>query len=307
MLAKLYSTISAQEGADLIPNVYLGGALEANDSFVLKNSKTTKMRPIESVGDAILMRGIRGLDCNYVGHGNSAMFTAFTDEQKEEIQIGRFKGMALGMCWNIGGKIYRIVGFDWFCGVGNGGTQTYPPETPDDVTIPHHVVVYCNRMGSAAFNANRTQSNLLYKDTWIKEQMEPGGIFFNIAAGAFGADWICKHRELLCDSADSVSGKPLHFKFTDSYMDLPSLYQYNHDWYSSDWSHYEESWCPTFPGFLVCPYYYTWNGPGAQMTRTKDGVDRVLTLNPYNTIYKAEIRQEIPFGVYFLLGKFKES
>lgn len=115
--------------------------------------------------------------------------SVFTDEQKAAIADGSFKGLFLGDYWSIGGRIWRIVDFDYWYGKG------------DAITTTHHLVImpdsvlFTSKMNNTATTAGG------YLNSFMMTESIPTAK--TIVAGAFGSSNILQHKELLTNAVQN--------------------------------------------------------------------------------------------------------
>lgn len=132
--------------------------------------------------------------------------TAVTNAQYETIYYGEFSDLFLGDYWEIGGRIWRIVDFDYWLGCGDT-----PCTTHHLVIMPDHVlyravmndtnVTTGAYVGSKMYTANLTEAK-------------------TIVNGAFTAAHILNHREYLQNAV--TNGYASAGAWFDSTVELPN-------------------------------------------------------------------------------------
>ena len=131
--------------------------------------------------------------------------TAVTAEQKAQIRAGTFKGLWLGDYWTIGGKVYRIVDFDYWLNCG------------DTAFTMHHVVVmpdkvmYSAKMNDSNVTTGGYVGSKMYTDNLADAK--------TTLESAFG-DTLLTHRSYLVNAV--TDGKPSAGAWVDSKVDLPN-------------------------------------------------------------------------------------
>lgn len=129
-----------------------------------------------------------------------------TEEQKASIRNGTFDDMFLGDYWEINGRKYRIVDFDYWYDKGDTRCTT------------HHVVVMPDSpMYTAAMHTSSSTSS-----GYVGSNMYTAGL--NNAKSTinndFSANNVLIHREFLINK--TTSGYPSAGEWTDSSVELPN-------------------------------------------------------------------------------------
>ena len=308
MLAKLYSTLSAQEGADLIPNVYDDKNSDKHDRVMVKNETTTKMINLNKLIDAIVRYGLFSFQKNMIMSENRAPYTTFSDEQKQSIRDGTFSGLSLGDTWYIGGYFYRIVGFNSFTGIGNGINQKLSAGTPHDGMVPNHVVVLCRQLARSKWEDDASKNHVLYKDCSLRKKLQPGGAIYNMVAGAFGEDWICRHRCAFPSVRDENGNSITHVADNNCYLELPTVQMFGHIFFDTKHEFSQEQLCFPMPLLAMVNYYHSWWFTAEVWTRTKRNNTGIYAQNTYNGLSLGDEHNYNAYACpYFLLGKFNET
>lgn len=132
--------------------------------------------------------------------------SVFTDEQKAAIADGSFKGLFLGDYWSIGGRIWRIVDFDYWWGKGDENTQT------------HHLIIMPDKMlFTAKMNDTDTTNGGYVGSKMSSEGLATAG---TIIKGAFGDGCMLGHRELKSNAV--TNGRPSSVAWVNSTLDIPN-------------------------------------------------------------------------------------
>lgn len=136
--------------------------------------------------------------------------TSVTTAQWTAIGNGTFKGMFVGDYWEIGGRIYRIMDFNYWLGTGD-----------TECTTNHLVIVpdknlYLQRMHSSdtttmGYNGSEMKSSGLNS---AKSTIN----------SAFGSAHILSHRELFTNA--SSNGAPSGGSWYDSTIEIPTEIQF---------------------------------------------------------------------------------
>lgn len=119
--------------------------------------------------------------------------SVFTDEQKAAIADGSFKDLFLGDYWSIGGRIWRIVDFDYWYGKGE-----------PIITIHHLAIMSDQNLLSAKMNETDTSSGG-FVGTKLYQETIPTAL--TIVEGAFGSDSILSNNARYTNGL-SADGSP---------------------------------------------------------------------------------------------------
>lgn len=132
--------------------------------------------------------------------------SAVTAAQYDKINAGTFKGMFLGDYWEIGGRIWRIVDFDYWLGCGDTSCTT------------HHLVIMPDH---ALYNAAMNDTNVT-TGAYVGSKMYTANLTEakTIVNGAFTAAHILNHREYLQNAV--TSGYASAGAWFDSTVELPN-------------------------------------------------------------------------------------
>ena len=132
--------------------------------------------------------------------------SAVTEAQYAQIRAGTFQGMFLGDYWEIGGRIWRIVDFDYWIGYG------------DTICRLHHLVIMPDR---ALYNAAMNDTNVT-TGAYVGSKMYTTNLTQakTIVNGAFTAAHILNHREYLQNAV--TNGYASGGAWMDSTVELPN-------------------------------------------------------------------------------------
>ena len=132
--------------------------------------------------------------------------SAVTAAQYAQISAGTFQGMFLGDYWEIGGRIWRIVDFDYWLGCGDTTCTTHHL-----VIMPDHVL-YNAVMNDTDVTTGAYVGSKMYTSNLTEAK--------TIVNGAFTAAHILNHREYLQNAV--VSGFASAGAWFDSTVELPN-------------------------------------------------------------------------------------
>lgn len=132
--------------------------------------------------------------------------SAVTAAQYAHISAGTFQGMFLGDYWEIGGRIWRIVDFDYWIGCGDTACKT------------HHLVIMPDH---ALYNAAMNDTNVT-TGAYVGSKMYTTNLTEakTIVNGAFTAAHILNHREYLQNAV--TNGYASGGAWFDSTVELPN-------------------------------------------------------------------------------------
>lgn len=132
--------------------------------------------------------------------------SAVTAAQYAQISAGTFQGMFLGDYWEIGGRIWRIVDFDYWIGCGDTACET------------HHLVIMPDH---ALYNAAMNDTNVT-TGAYVGSKMYTTNLTEakTIVNGAFTAAHILNHREYLHNAV--TNGYASGGAWFDSTVELPN-------------------------------------------------------------------------------------
>lgn len=207
-LAKaLFSLMTAKEIMDSININDLDRATNLNsaDSLLVRTSDGSKKIALEDAVFAMLDPVIDVPTRRCLWRGKK-LGSAVTEAQYNEIGTGKFKGIFLGDYWEIGGRIWRVVDFDYWYGCG------------DNSCVTHHLVIMPDR---ALYNSKMNESD----DTtgaYVNSAMYKTGLeeAKTIVNGAFSEDHILNHREYLQNA--TTNGYSSAGAWLDSTVELPN-------------------------------------------------------------------------------------
>lgn len=131
---------------------------------------------------------------------------AVTAAQYDQINAGTFQGMFLGDYWEIGGRIWRIVDFDYWLDCGDTACTT------------HHLVIMPDY---ALYNAAMNDTNVT-TGAYVGSKMYTTNLAEakTIVNGAFTAAHVLNHREYLQNAV--TSGYASAGAWFDSTVELPN-------------------------------------------------------------------------------------
>lgn len=132
--------------------------------------------------------------------------SAVTSAQYAQISAGTFQGMFLGDYWEIGGRIWRIVDFDYWLGCG---------DTP--CTTHHLVIMPDHTLYNAAMNDTNVTTGAYVGSKMYTTNLTNAKTIIN---GAFTAAHVLNHREYLQNAA--TSGYASAAAWFDSTVELPN-------------------------------------------------------------------------------------
>lgn len=132
--------------------------------------------------------------------------TAVTQEQYNEIEAGTFKDLFLGDYWEIGGRIWRIVDFDYWWNCGDAACTT------------HHLIIMPDH---ALYDAKMNDTNVT-TGGYVGSKMYTNYIAQakTIVNTAFTSQHILNHREYLVNAV--TNGYPSGGAWFDSTIELPN-------------------------------------------------------------------------------------
>lgn len=132
--------------------------------------------------------------------------SAVTAAQYDQINAGTFHGMFLGDYWEIGGRIWRIVDFDYWIATG------------DYTCITHHLVIMPDR---TLYNTVMNDTNVT-TGAYVGSKMRTTNLTEakTIVNGAFTATHVLSHREYLQNAV--AGGVASAGGWFDSTVDLPN-------------------------------------------------------------------------------------
>lgn len=132
--------------------------------------------------------------------------SAVTAAQYAQISAGTFQGMFLGDYWEIGGRIWRIVDFDYWLGCGDTACTT------------HHLVIMPDyALYEAAMNDTNVTTGAYVGSKMYTTNLTEAKTIVN---GAFTAAHILNHREYLQNAV--TNGYASAGAWFDSTVELPN-------------------------------------------------------------------------------------
>lgn len=132
--------------------------------------------------------------------------SAVTAAQYAQISAGTFQGMFLGDYWEIGGRIWRIVDFDYWFGSGDVACTTHHL-----VIMPDHAL-YNASMNDADVTTGAYVGSKMYTTNLTEAK--------TIVNGAFTAAHVLNHREYLQNAV--TNGYASAGAWFDSTVELPN-------------------------------------------------------------------------------------
>ena len=259
-------------------------SLAKTDTFVLDTAAGTKSvmaidlatelgimaeetKPKQSIYDQIDDRIVWGTRRN-LWYGNYLGDTV-TAKQWDEIGNGTFKGMFLGDYWEIDGRKWRIVDFNYWLITGDT-----PCETFHLVIMPDQILYTNTPMNDTKTTEGGYVGSKMYK-TGLNEAK-------NIINNAFGASHILNHREMLTNAV--TNGKSSSGAWYDSTVELPSEIMI----YGS------YVFTPTSDGVVV-PHDHTINKE--QLAGMRQMHHLIATSSSRNTYWLRDVCSNISFAV----------
>lgn len=132
--------------------------------------------------------------------------TAVTDDQYDEIDNSTFRGIFLGDYWEIGGKIWRVVDFDYWYGCGDTSCTTH-----------HLVIMPDSQLYTGKMNEDNDTTGAYVNSEMYKTGLENAKTIVN---GAFTAAHVLNHREYLQNA--TTSGYASAGAWFNSTVELPN-------------------------------------------------------------------------------------
>lgn len=195
---------------DIMANINIAdldavSAVVGGDSLLVRTSSGNKKISVSDVVFAMLDPVISVETRRNLWRGKK-LGSAVTAAQYDQIDAGTFQGMFLGDYWEIGGRIWRIVDFDYWLGCG------------DVNCITHHLVImpdqalYVSIMNDTNTTAGAYIGSKMYRTNMAEAK--------TIVNGAFTAAHVLNHREYLQNGV--VNGYASSGAWFDSTVDLPN-------------------------------------------------------------------------------------
>lgn len=132
--------------------------------------------------------------------------SAVTAAQYAKISDGTFQGMFLGDYWEIGGRIWRIVDFDYWFGCGDTACTTH-----------HLVIMPDHTLYNAAMNDTNVTTGAYVGSKMYTTNLTEAKTIVN---GAFTAAHVLNHREYLQNAV--TNGYASAGAWFDSTVELPN-------------------------------------------------------------------------------------
>ena len=158
------------------------------------------------VGDAIMeMLHLTSAELHRMIFRGKNLGSVLTAEQKTAIQNGTFEDLWLGDYWEIEGRIWRIVDFDYWLHCGDTAFENH-----------HLVVMPDKRLYTAAMNSTNVTTG-----AYVGSAMYTSGLnqAKTIVTAAFG-NAVLAHREYLANAVSN--GRPSAGAWYDSKVELPN-------------------------------------------------------------------------------------
>lgn len=187
--------------SDLTAVTSLSGA----DTLLVKTSAGNRKITVSDLVYAIIDPVISVEERRNTWRGKN-LGSAVTSAQYDEIDAGTFKGMFLGDYWEIGGRIWRIMDFDYWFGQEGTACNT------------HHLVIMPDH---ALYNASMNDTNVT-TGAYVGSKMYTTNLTEakTIVNGAFTAAHILNHREYLQNAV--TNGYASAGAWFDSTIELPN-------------------------------------------------------------------------------------
>lgn len=193
--------------------------LKENNIFVIDGPDGTKQITAHDLADSLIGISLKTSDDLYdilddvippvqrrmMWRGKN-LGAVVTDDLYEEIDAGTFKGIFLGDYWEIGGRIWRVVDFDYWYDCGDTSCTTHHL-----VIMPDHQL-YTGQMNTTNNTTGAYVNSAMYK-TGLAEAK-------TIVNGAFTAAHVLNHREYLQNA--TTSGYASAGAWFDSTAELPN-------------------------------------------------------------------------------------
>lgn len=175
------------------------------DSLLVRTTSGNKKISVSDAVFAMLDPVIPAITRRNLWRGKK-LGSAVTEAQYDQIEAGTFQGMFLGDYWEIGGRIWRIVDFDywWNCGDVACGTHHL-------VIMPDHSLYY------AAMNDTNVTTGAYVGSKMYRTNLTEAKTIVN---GAFTAAHVLNHREYLQNAV--ASGSASAGAWFDSTVELPN-------------------------------------------------------------------------------------
>lgn len=195
---------------DIMANINIAdldavSAVAGGDSLLVRTSAGNKKI---SVSDAVfaMLDPVISVETRQNLWRGKKLGSAVTAAQYDQINAGTFQGMFLGDYWEIGGRIWRIVDFDYWLGYGDTACTT------------HHLVIMPDH---TLYNASMNDSNVT-TGAYVGSKMYTTNLAEakTIVNGAFTAAHVLNHREYLQNAV--TSGYASAGAWFDSTVELPN-------------------------------------------------------------------------------------
>ena len=192
--------------------------LAENDTFLVDGPDGTRQITAKDLSSAMFSGGDESkdifdiLDKSFKGPARRMLWRgknlggAVTDKQYDQIGSGDFQGLFLGDYWEIDGRIWRIVDFDYWLGTGDVECTT------------HHLVImpdrqlYTEKMNATDVTTGAYVNSVMYKTGLTNAK--------TVVDGAFMTAHILDHREYLQNA--TTSGYASAGAWMGSTVELPN-------------------------------------------------------------------------------------
>lgn len=202
--------LSLMTTKDIMKNINISDldqvtGVEGNTSLLVRTTAGNKKLNVEDAVFAMLDPVIDVSTRRCLWRGKK-LGSAVTAAQYDEIEAGTFRGIFLGDYWEIGGRIWRVVDFDYWLGCGDTSCTTHHL-----VLMPDHQL-YTDNMNSENITTGAYVNSKMYK-TGLTEAK-------TIVNGAFDAAHILKHKEYMQNA--TTNGYASAGAYLDSTVELPN-------------------------------------------------------------------------------------
>lgn len=202
--------LSLMTTKEIMANINIGdldavSTVASEDSLLVRTTAGNKKISVSDAVFAILDPVISVETRRNLWRGKK-LGSAVTTAQYAQISDGTFQGMFLGDYWEIGGRIWRIVDFDYWFGSGDVACMNHHL-----VIMPDHIL-YNASMNDADVTTGGYVGSKMYTTNIGEAKL--------IVRGAFTADHILLHREYLQNAV--TNGYASSGAWFDSAVELPN-------------------------------------------------------------------------------------
>lgn len=171
--------------------------LKNNNAFILDGPDGTKQITAHDLGESLfkdvvlkesddfydMLDGLISVPQRKSTWRGKNLGSVVSDELYEEIDAGTFKGIFLGDYWEIDGKIWRVVDFDYWYGCGNPSCTTH-----------HLVIMPDHQLYTSPMNTENNTTGAYVNSAMYKTGLADAKTIVN---GAFIAAHVLNHVEYL--------------------------------------------------------------------------------------------------------------